>query len=200
VRQVTRNGGSVDVVQGRGGDWAVRLPAYRASDPRFAVLSVTDQGGANDLAPDLEAFRFGADFALDAQHEGGSADNGNNLVQRGLFGEAAQYKLDVDGGRPGCRVKGTDGVVSVRSSRPVRAGTWYRAWCTRDGSTVTLRVLRLGDRALWTYRAHGATGRVVGPAGTALSVGGKLDAPDRISASSDQFNGVVDNAFLNIYG
>ena len=200
VRTVTRNGGQVTAANGPSGG-AIRLPAYRASTPPLAVLAVTDQQGVDDLAPGTARFRFGADFAVDAQSQGSRTDNGNNLVQRGLWGQPMQYKIEIDGNRPLCRVKGGAGAVSVRSSRTVAPGVWHRAVCERAGSKVTLTVTRLTDGTSWTSSATGATG-AMRPASRSvpLSVGGKLDARGSLVANApDQFNGIVDNAFVNVF-
>jgi hypothetical protein len=200
VRTVTHNGGSVATAGGRSGD-AVRLPAYRASNPPLAALAVTDRDGADDLAPGTARFRFGADFTVDAASQGSAVDNGNNLVQRGLYRDRMQYKLELDGMRPACRVKGTTGAVTVRSPVTVAAGTWYRAVCERNGSEVTLTVTRLATGRAWTSSASRSTGglRPSSPS-VPLSVGGKLDASGRLVVrSADQFNGKVDNAFVNVF-
>lgn len=200
VRTVTHNGGSVASSSGRSGN-AVRFPAFRSSNPPLAALAVTDRDGADDLAPGTARFRFGADFTLDATSQGSKVDNGNNLVQRGLWGHPMQYKLEVDGKRPVCRVKGASGAVQVRSSVTVTPDTWYRAVCERNGSKVTLSVTRLGNGASWTSSATGATGSLrPSSASVPLSVGGKLDASGRLmTGSADQFNGKVDNAFVNVF-
>lgn len=202
VRTLTAHGGSAENVAGPGGGTAVRLPAFAADDPPLAVLSVVDEEGEDDLSPGSSRFRFGADFALDAASQGSSVDNGNNLVQRGSYRAAMQYKLEVDGRRPGCRVKGTSGAVTVRSSRQVSPGRWYHASCLRSGTTVTLRVVDLAAGTTWTYQRSGSIGAVqAARRSVPLSVGGKLNDRGAIAvSSSDQFNGRVDNAFLNVLG
>jgi hypothetical protein len=90
--------------------------------------------------------------------------------------------------------------VRVRSTRAVAPGSWYRAQCTRDGNTLTLKVVRLEDRASWSYRASGATGRLQPSSRTVpLSVGGKLRNGGNPAASADQFNGRVDNVVYNVF-
>lgn len=200
VAAVTAQGGAVRTVAGSGGAGpGVRLPAYVASKPPLAVLTVTDRTGSDVLSPGTGAFSFGADFTLDAKSQGSAADDGNNLIQRGLFGDAAQYKLQVDQGRPLCRVKGRSGAVLVQSTRTVQADAWYRASCSRVANTVTLTLVRLADGSTWTWSATGAIGEVrASPGSVPLSVGGKVDGQGRIVVSSaDPFNGVVDNAFYD---
>jgi hypothetical protein len=199
VRTVTRNGGQVASTSGPDGG-AVRLPAYQASNAPVAVLAVTDPDGTDDLAPGTARFTFGADFALDAKSQGSRTDNGNNLVQRGLYDHRMQFKLQVDGNRPLCRVKGSGGAVSVKSSRTITPGVWHRAVCKRSGSQVTLTVTRLSDGVKWTSSRVGATGSLQPSSRSVpVSVGGKLDAKGSLARSADQFNGKVDNAFVNVF-
>lgn len=200
VDVVTHNGGEISETSRNQGT-AVRLPAYRASNPPFAAFRVRDYQGADDLSPENAKFRFGADFTLDSRSQGSSVDNGNNLVQRGLYNAPLQYKIELDNQRPACRVKGAGGAVTVRSSHRVQPDHWYRATCTRDGSKVTLQVLRLGDGTRWTSTASGRTGYMKAPSGSLpLSVGSKLNRHGQIARNSaDQFNGRVDNVFLNIF-
>jgi hypothetical protein len=201
VREVTNNGGTIDPVAGRDGTGgAARFPLYQADTPPQAVVTLADTQGVDDLDPGTAPFTFGAEFALDDVSWGSSTDNGNNLLQRGLYHAATQYKLQVDYARPECRVKGRSGAVTVRSSRAVTPGTWYSAECRRDASTVTLTVTRLDDGTRWTYRRSGATGSMTPSSRTIpMSVGGKVTPTGvLITDDADQFNGLVDNVFLDI--
>ena len=196
---VTTNGGRAVRAAGRDGGFAVRFPEESTNGPR-AVLRVTNDG-EDQLNPNTSRFRFGAEVRLDAISVG-TDDNGDNVLQRGLFGDQAQYKLQVDNRRPECRVKGAGGAVPVVSDVEMNARDWYRLVCTRDSSTLTLRVVRFrpdGSRHSSTKTASGRTGAVVAPsADTPMSVGGKLGADRMPAASTDQFNGVIDEAFLRI--
>jgi hypothetical protein len=203
IRRVTDNGGAIITVPDRQGTGsAARFPLYQVDNAPEAVLTVVDAEDADDLDPGTAKFRFGADFALDAESEGSSTDNGNNLVQRGLYSATTQYKLQLDDGFPECRVKGRDGVVDVASTRAVTPGRWYRAVCLRDGNTVQLVVKRLNKKhRTWTYSASGKTGSMKPDAQSLpLSVGGKVTSRGTLRADdADQFNGLVDNVFLHIY-
>lgn len=200
VTQVSHRGGSVNEAAGANGNGTgIRLPAFKASDPPLAVLTVLDTQGVDDLEPGASKFRFGADFTLDAKSAGSPSDNGNNLVQRGLFGSSMQYKIDVDKERPGCRVKGDQGAVTVRATRAVAPDTWYRMHCIRDGGAVRLTVKRLSDGLTWSYSANGNIGSLHAARKLPLSIGGKVNASgDLMTGDSDQFNGRVDNVYLNI--
>lgn len=201
VSVATRNGGSIGRDAGWAGGTAATFPAFRASNPPQAVMTMVDRHGADDLSPGTADFRIGAEFRLNPVSQGSTSDNGNNLLQRGLADSAMQYKLEVDGRRPGCRVKGSSGAVKVRSTRHVATDTWHRVTCTRRGPRVVLRVVRLRDKASWTYRSWGAIGSLKAPsASLPLSIGGKVNGRGEIiTSNSDQFNGRVDNAFLNVF-
>jgi hypothetical protein len=206
VAVVTMSGGQIAPGQPRvrpAVNKAIRTPAHDASPaaPR-AVVRVVDGQGADDLDPGKGAFVFGADFALDAvseSHHNGSLDNGNNLVQRGLFNNVSQYKIQVDGTAITCRVKGRAGVALVTSPMPIAAGRWYRVRCERDANRVTLSVTRWqsGRPVTVVTTATARTGLLTPAASTVpLSVGGKLSATGALVPATDQFNGRVDNVIL----
>ncbi|HET8615930.1 MAG TPA: LamG domain-containing protein [Actinomycetales bacterium] len=183
-----------------------RTPSFNAQKgaPR-GVLRLTAKSG-DPLSPGSRSFSFGADVLLDsgttASHTSGSTDNGDNVVQRGRYGDQGQYKIQVDGRRPSCRVKGSSGAVLVKSSVSLAAGTWYQITCTRSGTAVTLQVLRFTSTgavaATTKTTGYGATGSVLAPGSRPMSVGGKLTTSGQVATDSDQFNGRVDNVVLTI--
>jgi hypothetical protein len=152
------------------------------------------------LEPGTSRFRFGAEFRLNRTSSGSSADNGDNLIQRGLAGTPAQFKIQTDGRRAVCSVKGSRGRATVGVPVEIVPGDWYRAVCVRGGTSVRLRLLHWRDGAWQAHARHvtQATGELDFPRRTPLSVGGKLTPEGDLATSSDQFNGVVDNAFLDI--
>lgn len=203
ARVVTLDGGEATRTRGHGPGEALRYPSFSgSSQPPRAVLRITNDGTQDQLNPGTSLFSFGADVRLRAESEGTRTDNGNNVVQRGLHEDSAQYKLDLDGRRPGCRVKGASGAVSVRSAVPVNSQDWYRVVCTRDESGVTMSVVQFlggGGRRTSTMSGSGPTGAVVmASSRTPMSVAGKLQADGRLVPSTDQFNGVIDRVFLRI--
>ena len=199
---VSRDGGQALRADGRSA-YALGLPPYSAStsEPR-AVLRVVDDTGADSLSPDESDFSFGATARLDAVSQGTSTDNGNNLVQRGLFGDVAQYKVSLDARNPHCSVKGDQGRVSVSVDMVINAEDWYRLVCSRDDSSITLTVTQHhadGSTSEWVESNTGPIGAVSMASPTIpMSVGGKLNAQGAIVAATDQFNGVVDDVFLRI--
>ena len=201
IAEVTNNGGDISPVtswDGTGG--AAQFPAYQVDTPPQAAITAVDRDGIDDLDPGTAAFRLSAEFSLGSPSWGSTTDNGNNLVQRGLFHAKTQYKLQVDDAHPACRVKGRSGAVLVRSTREVTPGTWYRADCTRAGKTVTLTVTRLDDGTTWTFRKSGATGSLTPSARSIpLSIGAKVSNKGAlVTDDSDQFNGAIDNVVFDI--
>lgn len=196
---VTLAGGRVTLETGVDDGDGARFPAFRDSpEPPVAVLLVHAQGEHDPFSPGLGEFRFGADFRLDAVSAGDGADNGDNLVQRGLFAGGAQYKLQIDKGVPSCRVAGADGVALVKAEVPVLRERWYRLACTRHHEAVTLTVQDLeSSRPASSFRTEATTGTVDLAGDLPLAVGGKVGEGGVPTASStDQFNGAVDNVLF----
>jgi hypothetical protein len=167
------------------------------------VLAITNATATDQLDPGLAPVQFGADFALDsASARSGTVDDGNNLIQRGLWDDRSQLKLEIDAGRLICRVKGRSGEVSITGSTTVETGRWYRASCRRSGTRVTLTLGWWSSSGTYSSRSwakDGTTGSLSPNArSTPLSVGGKLAADGTVHAATDQFNGPVDNVVWTI--
>jgi hypothetical protein len=200
----TATGGRAVLVDGVEGGYGLRFPAFSggASPPAAAVV-IRAIGAPDVLSPGEQDFSFGADFALDRRSDGVEADNGNNLLQRGLSADTTQYKLQVDHGVPSCRVSGADGVALAVADAAVVPERWYRATCARSPDRVVLVVVPwTGSR--WgtaeSFAAIARTGKVdfVG-SGVPLSIGAKVDADGSLLVSAtDQFNGVVDNVHFEV--
>jgi Laminin G domain len=203
VRVLRAGDGSVSVVRGAGGGRGLRFPGVSSSaTPARAVLAVTTKESVdrvNGLSPGHHDFEFGARFMLDRTSEIAELDNGNNLVQRGLGDDLSQYKLQVDHRRVSCRIAGDLGGVEPRSRMRIDPEHWYSVTCARTGRTVTLRVRRLDDHAVDRVTLRGDTGSVTASASTPLAVGGKVTDQGRvIRGNSDQFNGLIDDVFLDV--
>lgn len=197
----TAGGGAVMGATGPAGRSAVRLPAWSRNDPENAVVRVRGSGADDPLSPDLAPFTFGADFALDPESFGSSTDDGDNLIQRGLFDASSQYKIQIDRGRVSCRVAGLDGSLIVKLDEKVEPRAWYRVTCTRQGNSVSIDLLKLhgGDHEPATATERGPIGPVVMSGPTPLSVGGKLATDGSVLRSStDQFNGAVDRVLFRL--
>ena len=206
--------GVVSRVPGREGGIALRLPAYvgdavpdgRPTQPLAAVaVRPVSLAPPHPLDPGEQPFTLGASFQLDALAGGTLLDAGNNLVQRGAFADASQYKLQLDERQPSCRVAGPDGEVLVQADRKVLAGYWYDVTCARteDGLELGLTEYRDdGTQVSATWAEAGPTGdlSVLDPS-VPMAVGGKLTATGRLlRRDTDQFNGMVDDVFLRIEG
>jgi hypothetical protein len=214
ISVVSENGGQVTSRESRTGQGdAVTFPRFDSTEsaPR-AVIRITGSGTSDDLNPGSADFAWGTDFAMDsgptAEKSSTSHDNGDNLVQRGLYG-GTQYKLQLDGDRASCRLSGSTGAAgAVYVAAPVTLSpdVWYRAACKRSGETLKISV-----------REYDSTGEVVGAwyasqtsavgfgevtyssPSIPMSVGGKLDHSGAlVTSASDQFNGSLDNVFLRL--
>ena len=208
IRQwvLTENGGVlVARTSSRTGGRAADYPAFddSADGPR-AVVAVRNRGTRDRLSPRSRRFAFGADVRIDATSAGGSYDDGNNVVQRGLYAKGSQFKIEVEGRRPACRVSGRSGAVTVTASSQLVADDWYRIACRRlvrpNGHRVELTVDPLStDAATVTARSRlRRIGRLRFSRRVPISVGGKVDSSLDIQDASDQFNGRIDNVFLRI--
>jgi hypothetical protein len=163
------------------------------------------------MAPGSRDFAWSVAFKVDADssdHSTNSFDNGDNLLQRGLYNDD-QFKLDVDDDVPGCRLQGSTGdagAVRVVAPMTVSAGQWYRATCNRFGDRLMITVVAFGADGAparsWTSSETSAVGfgsLTWKDIDTPVTIGGKLDADATLPAgSTDQFNGVVDNPQLRI--
>lgn len=179
------------------GGHALSLPGVPGAGPAVAALKINPPD-PDVFSPGESGFTFGADIALD-EAEGG--DRGANILQRGLFSDPGQYKIQVDRGVPSCRVAGTGGDVLVRGEA-ISPGQWHRVRCTRVEDTVTLAVQpREADQ--WgktqTYTGSGSIGIVEMPATTPISVGAKLSAAGAlVPARPDQFHGLIDAVVVEV--
>lgn len=204
VAVATMNGGGVITEAGPSGGTAFEFPAY--DDPslgRRAVIRVVNAGREDLLEPEGADFEFGAEFRRDDISTGDRTDNGDNLIQRGLFGDGAQYKIDIDKETPACRIEGADGVIQVRASIEVLPGKWYAVRCARRGAEVELTVMEYAAGG-WSRRSVDSQSGAIGTISwdepeLPLSVGGKLTrVGEVVERASDQFNGAIANPYLSI--
>lgn len=206
IEVVTSGSGAVLAVPDTTGGTAAQFPDNaQVVAGGLAVLNVTPTG-EDTLAPGDEDFQFGVDVMYPEGAAGDSAgDNGDNLMQRGLFGDQGQYKLQVDHERPACRIAGERDEVLVKSERTLESGQWYRLLCQRADDRVTLFVAEIeepedgpiddDDRDWRSWTTTDRTGPIpAGPTPAPMSVGGKLNPQGGIVADApDQFSGVLDN-------
>ncbi len=199
VRPRDRSG---SLTWGREGDRAnyAHLPVTtRAVGPQ-GVLEV-DADGRDRLLPWRRPFTMSVDVRLAAGTRGTAADRGNNLLQRGTWGSAGQYKLQVDGGVASCRVAGSRGAVMVQDTAAAPRGSWARVACRvdrpssdRDRARLTLTVTDLRTGARRARTSGTATIGRVAPRSEPLTVGGRLPS----SGGNDQLEGDVDRVVVDI--
>ena len=106
------------------------------------------------------------------------------MVQRGLYEDTAQYKLQVDHGAFSCRVAGSEGEAVVSAPGVVEPGEWYRVSCEWSDDNVVLSWERLADTEEGTTVRRSTIGDVTFPAGTPFVVGGKLDARGEVTVNA----------------
>ncbi len=164
------------------------------ADGALAALKIDLAPERNAFAPGDEEFAIGVDIYFPAAATRSAVDNGDNLLQRGLFGDVGQLKLQADGGQPSCRIAGTQGALEVGSKVPLEPRTWYRLRCQRDDDGVTLYAGEIGDDGTvtsWrTWEESGEVGDITFDDRTPVSVGGKLNPKGGLVPDNpDQFNG-----------
>lgn len=201
VTLVSASAGRLRAMAGLAGRTAIGLPAYSAkSDEPIAIMAVRPRGswmtpveGDIDLAVDLE---------LDKVTSGTKRDNGDNVLQRGLYVDEAQYKLQVDHHRPSCLMRGVGGQVIARFPERLQPEQWYRIRCTRHHDEVRLAVSRLDEQgsplSTRTIVARGEIGAMEFPASSPMSIGGKLTSDGSPAAATDQFNGLLDRVRVSV--
>jgi hypothetical protein len=201
---VTVGGGRVRRVEGLDGGYAARFPAFDEGDPAGALLLLRPLGERDVLSPGNADFGLGADVMLDAQtasHDEASTDVGDIVLQRGFALDPVQLKLQVDGGRPSCRVAGAGGEAVAKADATLDPDRWYRVACERRGDELTIRWQALDDAEDpgTTTTVTARTGSVDFPRGVPMTVGGKSDQDGRaVLSSSDQFNGALDNVWFDV--
>lgn len=180
-------------VKGRQGGIALRTPPYSGeTGGSFSALRIDPEEW---LSPGLSDFTFGADIKLDALSNGTAIDNGDNVMQRGLYADAAQFKIQVDKHHASCVVRGADGAVVVKSKALLNPSKWYRLTCHRADKTVKLTVQDLdSNQQPDVIEKTGPIGTLDMIGSEPLSIGAKIgDDGEIIRSSTDQFNGMLDN-------
>lgn len=201
ITVVTQGGGRLTWTPGRAGGSAIRTPAYAAEGvvPAAALVVRTDPSAPDPLDPGTGDFLVAVDFRADAATAGRPEDDGDNLVQRGRYGQPAQLKLQLDHGAPSCRLAGTLGEVLVEDPGPVTPERWYRLTCSRTGPTVRMRLVDLdGGAAPQEWSVDGDPGAISFDHAP-LSIGAKVSDRGRIAqGSTDQFHGTIDRVVLDV--
>ena len=159
---LTQGGARLKVARGLAGHSAIRFPTYASSRVGHVAIVRVLPTGSDWLSPRRSPLSFGLDLKLDPVSDGNRRDNGDNAMQRGLFTDDAQYKIQVDHRQASCVIRGSAGRVIADLDGRLKADQWYRVGCARSGDTVTLTVATL-DRSgqavsVKTVKAHGSIG------------------------------------------
>jgi hypothetical protein len=202
VRSLEAGGGQIVQVPSGNGTSALRFPPYspEAQSPRL-VLVLNPLGATDLLNPEAEDFSFGADLRLNEVSSGKGDDNGDNVLQRGLFSDTSQYKLQVDKHVPSCTVRSGSAELFVKFDKGLDEG-WFRVRCAYEAGSLTLSVSKiLTDRV--EEIGSKTESRSIGPIGfgarTPATIGGKLGSNGELVLNqSDQFNGELDNVFVDV--
>lgn len=201
VSERSRAGGTATLVASHaGGSHALAFPAFTAGAdiPGFGLVVTA---GASPLPnPGRAAFAYGADVRMDAVGEAVTSedDNGENVFQRGLASDDAEFKLQADAGIPECTVKGAEGQLTVRG-RTLSSGVWYRLRCARTPDRLTLTVTEITTDAAREFSVDGASGAIDFAPSVPMGIGHKLAKNGQlIVRSPDQFNGTLDDVWIAV--
>lgn len=179
---------------------AARFPSYVSSGtyPRAAVTVRTPLDAQDRLQPGTMDFTLRAHFRLDPVTAGRTDDNGDNLLQRGLASDAAQYKLELNHSRPACRVEGSEGVLEAQSTTELEPETWYEVTCSRQDDSLRLEVI--GPEPVENVTTiSGPVGNILFDRSVPLSVGGKVTRQgELVRSATDQFNGSISSVELRV--
>lgn len=205
IAEATGRAQVANAVTSRDGQ-SIKLPKHavlrRPSTP-LAVLRVRNATNKDRVAVGSRSFAWSADFRLD-DDLGDDPHDGDNLFQRGLWGDRAQWKLSVDSHRAQCSL----GFGARRVTTPavrIPNDRWYRAICSRrvtseNTARLSLNVKRWNGSRFVTFMAvrsaKDAYGRLNFVRRTPVSVGGKLSPGGSLHPQPDQFNGRVDRIRL----
>lgn len=197
----TIDGGHLRLGRTPGGGVALRFPRFgsAATYPR-AVVNV-EGVGSTDFASRARDLEWGADLRLDRTSSGSRVDDGDNVIQRGLSSDPAQFKAEVDHDRAACTVRGDQGTLIVRSQERLRPRMWYRLRCIRQRERLLVAVRELGaDGAAPAVEreALGPMGSInFADQGIPVAIGGKLAHDGTvIRRATDQFNGELANPVI----
>jgi hypothetical protein len=179
--------GSVSRVQrpsGAGTSPAVKFPAPGAGK---AVIQVSD---AAHLDPGTADFTLTALVKLNTDE----VSAGANVVQKGTFGgtTGGQWKLQVDGGVPSCRIAGVDNGLAVDAmatwSGSIAGAGWKFIECKRRGAVLSINV---ANSATPVNAPQNATMDITSSAKVFVGAKGT-------GTNNDQFHGAVDNVVFSV--
>jgi|GEM_PF-2965613 len=200
VSERTASGGSLVVVDGPTGGRAVRFPGFQpgADAPRVGLVVTASNVPLPN--PRTAEFSFGADVRLDetGSQSVSTSDDGDNIFQRGLASDDAEFKLQADLGRPSCAVNGSRGRLLVKGEE-LEVGVWYRLRCDLSDDGLRLTVHDLADGMTSEFHAPGVAGVVDFPPDVPMGIGHKIARNGAlIKSRPDQFNGTMDSVWVQV--
>lgn len=149
-----------------------------------AVAFAKPSMGSTPSVPDLNP--IGREFAVTAvfriPNDTSAVPDSPNIVQKGFFGDAGQWKMQLNPGPAvvQCRFKGKLTARLISSTvQGVDDGAWHTATCSRAGSVISVTV----DGVVTQSTVN--VGDIAN--GRPLQVGAKS-----MTSTSDQFPGIVD--------
>lgn len=192
-------GGTLSLVDSyAGGGKAMKFPATSSVEKAPGVGLVAMAAQAPLPNPRTSEFSFGADILLDSVTSASAADNGDNILQRGLASDPSQFKLQVDQGVPSCSVTGSAGRLLVKGA-PLRPATWYGLTCIVTRGGMTMKVIDLMKEETKLFVKNGLVGSVAFSDNVPLAVGRKVGAGGQgIKKQPDQFNGTMDSVWVAV--
>jgi hypothetical protein len=181
---VSGHGGTVrPVVHGQGSALAFPAKCGKKVCPHVALQTPTSA----DLNPGTRDIAYGADVLL----EPGQTSKGQNIVQKGYSATSSQWKLQIDGvaGRPSCvLVDDKKPTIRIaRSSVTAADGRWHSVQCHRIGGTLSVYVDGVNRGSTSVPANLSVTNN------RPMSIGAK-----GAFADNDQFNGALDNVWVQI--
>jgi hypothetical protein len=167
------------------GDWQTVQGKVGSAVQFNSATSYGIADGTGARNPRKSNFALGATFRSNPIPDAYSG----NLIQKGLWGDAGQVKLQVvpaGGGTVNCRVKGAARAKFIASSVVIDDGAWHTALCWRQGGTLGLTVDGV------TRSMSASVGSIVNS--RPLNVANKNDT----ATASDQLIGALDCAVFAI--
>jgi len=179
------SGGSVRAVTRADGRAAAFPAPCRPSSSHACPRAILQAANHADLNPGTRSFRYGALVML----RPAETSKGSNVIQKGYYTSAAQWKLQVDGtgGRPSCVLARSGHGYKVTAGVSVADGGWHRVDCRRAGRELSIAV----DNTV--------RGRIGLPANLNIANSEPVRIGGRSAAqNNDQFFGSLDNIYFSI--
>jgi Concanavalin A-like lectin/glucanases superfamily len=175
----------LEVVAGEDGQALQFPPRCAEEDPSLCPRAILRASASNDENPGTADFAIGVDLLVAPEEAGVD----QNVMQKGNFDDAAQWKIQVSGedrGQCVFRIPGQDDALVLESEASVADGAWHTVRCLRQGTELSIDV-------------DGARSSTSIPADVNFSNPRPLLMGGRdTGAENDQLHGTVDNATFEL--